>query len=113
MAELNSITEKEFRKHLASIKPVGGAKSGPLYLSRIFFQGEEAVPWLDMLDDHGEEYTVKQILSNTTEPPDPFVSRDKPYGEEDMFQIFDHGSYSFVLTWNHRRGYIGLTIRLN
>lgn len=69
----------------------------------IFFQGECADKWLDMLAEHGAAALVDSLLNATTfDNPTP---TDEPFGApSDAYE--QAGDY--VVTYNRRYNYLGL-----
>ena len=79
-----------------------------LYESVVFCQGDDPTEPLDILDDQGHEAVI-DYLKQWHDPGRHDTHTQPCYGQED--RTYEHEGY--VLSWNHRLGYIGLEYRLN
>lgn len=77
------------------------------YKNIIFLQGDSANEALDILDDSGKMAAI-DYLSQWDYGDHDDIRDDLGAGSSD--RIFEHGEY--ILTYNLRLGYIGLSIKV-
>jgi len=76
------------------------------YENVVFLQGEEAEPYLKMLNDAGAEEVVRNLVNGWYNPGEHEVVSGNPAGAGD--QTFEVDDGKFILSWNDGIGYIGL-----
>ena len=78
--------------------------------SLLFYQGDAAQDWLNMLDREGEHATTEKLLDHflsTDAEPEP--QKRHPTGAEDNTFHLHKPVYTYQLSYNDRIGYIGLS----
>ena len=75
------------------------------YRHIIFFQGDAATGFLDILDAFGEKRTIEALLEYDTQPENCRHTDSSPAGSSDTVLQIDN---KYELTWNYKFGTIGL-----
>ena len=76
------------------------------YKNIVFLQGEAAETCLDIIEDKGAAAGMKHLIETYFNAIDePEETEQHPWGEGDRL----HQDNDFVISWNRRVGYVGLT----
>ena len=73
----------------------------------IFFQGDGANEYLDLLDRKGERAVVKQLMEYW-QPGNHDMAKELSAGNSDYQEAIKVNGIEFILTYNTRLNYIGL-----
>lgn len=74
----------------------------------VFIQGEEANPFLDLIEETGYDKCLEQLRDYIVDCPE--ITDSAPYGSSDTVIDFDNG---FILSYNSSVGYVSLTQTIN
>lgn len=104
-----NMSEKEIKSKYFGLLEEDSDYEGP-YVNMFFAQGEDAEPYLDMIDEQGPadtlDYIVDEVGDKTFDTEDVYV--ENPAGEED--KRYEKGGYE--LCYNFRLDTVGVTMKI-